>query len=291
VPAGAALAFIFLAYALAWALSGVVWATGGHQSPVIGLSFATMLVPAVAAGIVSAATNERVRIDWNRFPLRYVPVALLLMPAVMQTLIIGQLMAAGPLPWQEWLTPGTDGLFHAPPSRGWGALTTQGLVFRIIANAIVGVVIVSVLALFEEIGWRGWLQPRLADRFGARMAIVATAIIWALWHIPFGLSGIQYIEGMHPIDVALGVPVGVVASALIIGWLWARTESIWLVSIAHGAFNNWGQYSFKYMTEFATPDPVQVTGRAVMGLYVVGILLLAFGMPSVRMPHDANWRK
>jgi membrane protease YdiL (CAAX protease family) len=280
VPAGAVLSYILIAYALAWALSGVVWATGGHQSPVIGLAFATMLVPAVAAGIVGAVTNERVRIDWNRFPLRYFPVALLLMPVVMQTIILGQLMAAGPLPWQEWLTPGPDGLFHAPPSRGWGALTTQGLVFRIVTNAIVGVVIVSVLALFEEIGWRGWLQPRLADRFGHRLAIVVSAVIWAVWHVPFGLSGIHYIEGMRPIDVALGVPFGVIASGLIIGWLWARTESIWLVSIAHGAFNNWGQYSFKYMTEFATPDPGQVAGRAIMALYAIGVVLLIVAMPK-----------
>jgi hypothetical protein len=32
------------------------------------------------------------------------------MPVVLQTLIIGQLRAAGPLPWQDWLTPGPDGL-------------------------------------------------------------------------------------------------------------------------------------------------------------------------------------
>jgi membrane protease YdiL (CAAX protease family) len=33
------------------------------------------------------------------------------------------------------------------------------------------------------------------------------------------------------------------AAGLIIGWLWLRTESIWLAAIAHGAMNNWGQYA------------------------------------------------
>lgn len=37
-------------------------------------------------------------------------------------------------------------------------------------------------------------------------------------------------------------------------WLWLRTESIWLVAIAHGALNNWGQYALKYMKESVTPD-------------------------------------
>ncbi len=81
----AILTFTCITYALAWALSGIVWMTGGHYSPVIGLAFATMLIPAIAAGIVAAATNERVRIDWNQFPARYLPVALFLMPALRDT--------------------------------------------------------------------------------------------------------------------------------------------------------------------------------------------------------------
>lgn len=81
-------------------------------------------------------------------------------------------------------------------------------------------------------------------------------------------------------DAALWVTAGVAASGLIIGWLWVRTESIWLAAIAHGAFNNWGQISFKYMKDVTVPDPVLVAGEAMIGVSLVAILLLAFATPS-----------
>ncbi|HEX5108994.1 MAG TPA: CPBP family intramembrane glutamic endopeptidase [Vicinamibacterales bacterium] len=181
----------------------------------------------------------------------------------------------GALPWQDWLAPAADGLYHAPPSRGWGALTTHQLAGRIAVNAVVGLVIVSFLALFEEVGWRAWLLPQLARRIGARRAVVATAVIWALWHVPFGLSGIQHVDGVSPVRLALSLPIGVAISGLVLGWLWLRTESIWLVSIAHGAFNNWGQYALKYMKDPVVASPEQALGTGFVALFVVACLLLA----------------
>ncbi|MFL6417386.1 MAG: hypothetical protein ACJ74Y_17160 [Bryobacteraceae bacterium] len=35
------------------------------------------------------------------------------------------------------------------------------------------------------------MLPRLVCRMGARRAVVVTAIVWALWHVPFELSGIH----------------------------------------------------------------------------------------------------
>ena len=85
--------------------------------------------------------------------------------------------------------------------------------------------------------------------------------------------------GVSPAQLALGVPIGVVGPGLVIGWLWVRTESIWIVAMAHGALNNWGQYAFKYMRD-TVPDPGSVVGAGFIGLYVLGILLLAFGVPK-----------
>jgi membrane protease YdiL (CAAX protease family) len=73
---------------------------------------------------------------------------------------------------------------------------------------------------------------------------------------------------------------------LIIGWLWLRTKSIWLVTLAHGALNNWGQYAFKYMKDSVTPDAVSsdlaVLRAGLVALLVVGVFLLWFGVPSQR---------
>ena len=39
-------------------------------------------------------------------------------------------------------------------------------------------------ALGEEIGWSGFLSPRLAERYGFTAAAFINAAIWATWHLP-----------------------------------------------------------------------------------------------------------
>ena len=39
-------------------------------------------------------------------------------------------------------------------------------------------------AMGEELGWRGFLLPRLERRLTPRIAALVMAISWALWHLP-----------------------------------------------------------------------------------------------------------
>lgn len=280
----AILAYVAAAYGLSIALSLIVGLTGGYQSGLIGLKYLSMFLPAIAVLLVNTAMREGRRVDWDRFPLRYLPAALFLIPGVVHAVALPKLVAVeGRLPWEDWLTPQADSLFHAPASRGWGTLTTQGLAEHILLNAVVGLMVASFLSFFEEIGWRAWLLPRLLDRMGARSAVVVTAIVWALWHIPFMLSGIQHIDGVSPLTLVFTLPFGILVAGLILGWLWLRTESIWLVSIAHGSLNAWGQYAFKYMQDPRVPG---ADARAVSGgflaLLAVGLVLLWRIDPSIR---------
>ena len=181
------------------------------------------------------------------------------------------------LPWEAWLTPQPDGLYHAPAPLGWGAMTFGGLISRVALNAVVGVTVVSILAFFEEVGWRAWLLPRLVERMSARRAVIITPLIWAVWHTPLELSGIQHIDGVSPVSLALTAPLGIFATGLVIGWLWLKTESIWIVSLAHGALNNWGQYAFKYMQFVRAPDSV-VGAAGGLAVLVLGSLLLTRGL-------------
>ncbi|WP_069160037.1 CPBP family intramembrane glutamic endopeptidase [Nocardia altamirensis] len=90
-------------------------------------------------------------------------------------------------------------------------------------------------ALGEELGWRGWLLPQLNRRFGLSAGILATGLIWALWHAPLTLLGYTYPNlGAWAAVAFLGfcVPFGA-----ILGWLRMRTGSIWPGAVAHAAFN------------------------------------------------------
>ena len=287
----AILAYVGIAYALSIALSLLIGLTGGHDSRRFGFAYLSMFLPAMAVVILFLTLKESPIIVWNRFPLSYVPVAVFMKPAVLHlAMLLTFVFVFGGWQWQDWLTSRSDGLYHAPPSRGWGIFTMQGLIGHIALNAVVGVAIVSFMAFFEEIGWRAWLLPRLRDRLGARRAVVLVAIIWALWHVPFKLSGILQIDGVSPVELSLVLPPGTMAAGLILGWLWLRTESIWLTAIAHGALNDWGQYTFKYMKDSGSPRAdIIVLSSGSLALLALGTLLLCHCRSLGPSTSNAHW--
>ena len=184
----ALLLFISITFGLSILLSLFIGLTGGHESKFIWLQFASMPIPAIAVLIMSnifkAPVTEK---GLSRFPLGWLPLALFLMPLTIHIVCLPlfAFLNNGSLPWQLWLTTNKEGLYHTPDSRGWGTLTLNGLVFRILINAITGVIIVSLLAYLEEIGWRAWMLPRLIKELNVKKGVLLGAGIWALWHVPF----------------------------------------------------------------------------------------------------------
>ena len=70
--------------------------------------------------------NEAPRVRWDRLPLRYLRVAVFMIPAVLHAVILPSMtIVKGKLQWQDWLTPQADCLYHIPAVRG-GRLETMG---------------------------------------------------------------------------------------------------------------------------------------------------------------------
>ena len=95
-------------------------------------------------------------------------------------------------------------------------------------------------AVGEEIGWRGYMMPRLKERFGLLNGRLLGGIIWGVWHWPLMLL-VGYEYGTN----YLGAPVlGLVAFCVfcfamntLLDWLYERTGCIWAPALAHGAVN------------------------------------------------------
>ncbi|WP_027483523.1 CPBP family intramembrane glutamic endopeptidase [Deinococcus pimensis] len=93
----------------------------------------------------------------------------------------------------------------------------------------------TVSALMEEVGWRGYLLPRLA-RFGSVTAGLTLGLVWAAWHLPVMLAG-SYHAG-EPLDASLLLfALTIVAFGFIANELRMRTLSLWPVALLHGAHN------------------------------------------------------
>ena len=87
----------------------------------------------------------------------------------------------------------------------------------------------------EEIGWRGFALPRLAERFGLSRASVVLGVIWGCWHLPQ-----FFIRQADTYHQSFWVFVlGVTALSVILAWLWQRTGgSLLLTMLLHAAWNN-----------------------------------------------------
>ncbi len=84
----------------------------------------------------------------------------------------------------------------------------------------------------EELGWRGFLQPRLQQRFTALRASMGIGVVWVVWHIPMILTG------TGEFTVFWEYTLNMIALSVILGWLYNNTEGALPVAmITHASHN------------------------------------------------------
>jgi uncharacterized protein len=128
-------------------------------------------------------------------------------------------------------------------------------------NFLIEVVLLALtFSLGEEIGMRGYLQPRLMS-LGRTRALLLVGLVWGTWHMPL----YYFVAKLFPVgNVLLFLPLfygTIVAASFFFGYLRIYTGSIWPASIAHAVHNAaWGALG----AFTATSSPVLVN------LYLVG---------------------
>jgi membrane protease YdiL (CAAX protease family) len=89
-------------------------------------------------------------------------------------------------------------------------------------------------ALGEEIGWRGYVLPRLQSRMSALSASLFLAPIWALWHLPLWLQG----KPFQTPTLYAGFVVSAFALSVILTWVYNSTGgSLLFVVLLHATVN------------------------------------------------------
>jgi len=110
-----------------------------------------------------------------------------------------------------------------------------------------GLLIGTLLALGEEIGWRGLLVPQLARLTSFTRTALISGVIQAVWHWPFVLFA--GFSSAAPQWFALSVlTVTVTLAAFPAAWLRLRSGSVWPVVLAHTSFNLYVQSGFNPLT-------------------------------------------
>lgn len=134
-----------------------------------------------------------------------------------------------------------------------------------------------VLVIGEEIGWRGFLLAGLLRRHSPLVATLVVAAAWAAWHSPLYLAGMPS-DGRS----FLAFAAWVVPLSFLLTWLWLRTRSAWLATVMHGAANLGAALVFP----LADADMLFAFGG--LGTAIVAIVLVvSSGSSFVARPRDA----
>ena len=112
----------------------------------------------------------------------------------------------------------------------WPTFGTTSLVVM-----MVGVLLSTPVQAGEEIGWRGFMLQRLAERMSFAWASLLVGVIWAAWHLPmFFMQGGNMVGLSFPVFVLM-----ITALSVSLAWLYSRTSgSLLLTMIMHAAINN-----------------------------------------------------
>jgi membrane protease YdiL (CAAX protease family) len=122
-------------------------------------------------------------------------------------------------------------------------------------------------ALGEELGWRGFLLPRLLP-LGQGKAILLSGLIWGFWHAPTTLLH-GYNFPLHPY-LGIGVMmVGCILLGAILSWLYLETRSPWVAALGHGAFNAIAGLPFLFLQP---GSPLGLAGWLPMAVFIAGLV-------------------
>lgn len=158
---------------------------------------------------------------------------------------------------------------------------TRETIFQIMLplSVFLGPLINFVFGLGEELGWRGFLLPRLLF-LGRLNAHILVGIFWGLWHAPLIWAGFNY-PG-HPVAGIAMMCALTTAFGLLIGEMTLHYRSVLLAAFIHAAVNAQG-YGIWYWL-FPDTHPLLGGGTGLTGVVVWLLLGLAvtFILPRLR---------
>jgi membrane protease YdiL (CAAX protease family) len=194
---------------------------GGTRSK---LGTLLMLAPGLAALITYLIFERSIRpVGWRLGKVQYLLLALIIP--------IGYCLAGYGL---CWLT-------------GWGRYNGQFPTrFPIVLLTLLFSGTLS--AVLEEIGWRGFLVPKMTQFTSFTNVTVVVGLIWAVWHYPLIIYA-DVRPGHVPLSYSLiCFTVFAVGLSFPLNWLRLKSGSIWTAALLHGSHNAFMLHLFNVLT-------------------------------------------
>lgn len=262
--------FLSVCYGISFIAGGVFHCLGGDLSTTLFFYFATayMLIPTISVLITQKICGEKLFSDVGvNFKInKWWLIAWLLMPVInILAMLCSTLLPGVSLdPNSELVTMAIAGMSEKGVEiDGWGLLA-----ITIFSSMFAGLTINALLALGEEIAWRGFL-PRIMSDWGFWKKSLVIGLIWGFWHMPLILMGHNYPD--HPIPGVFMMVLFCVVVTPIFLYLREKSGSTMAAAIAHGTLNGSAGISVMYL---AGNNDLLCGTAGLVGIMIFAILNL-----------------
>jgi len=130
---------------------------------------------------------------------------------------------------------------------GYGAFDASRFHTPVLRFILLGSVMSLISALGEELGWRGFLVPKLSEGWTFTRTAFVSGIIWASWHMPLIILA-DYNGGTPAWYSITCFAIMVIGISFPFAWIRLRSGSVWPAAILHASHNLFIQGFFDTVT-------------------------------------------
>lgn len=157
-------------------------------------------------------------ISFRRIPVRWYLVIFLLAPAVNLVAVLLDVLAGGS--GASWGEAALN--FVSEPS-----------------SILLSIMFASLIPFIEEVGWRGYVQDRLQEKWSPLTSSLILGVVWSLWHLP-----LFFVPGSYQAGLGVGTPAfwlfftSIVPLTFCFTWIYNNTNRSTLAAILFHAMLN-----------------------------------------------------
>ncbi|MBE5965382.1 MAG: CPBP family intramembrane metalloprotease [Lachnospiraceae bacterium] len=241
-----------------------------------------MFIPAISVAITRLITKEGFADSWIRPNLKgnvkyylfawFGPVVLTILGAILYFLL-----------FPDELTFDMEYLATAYKANGV-TLEASQLRGMIAGQAVIAILLAPVMnavtCLGEEWGWRGYLLPKMSERFRIIPMLLIYGVIWGLWHAPLTVLGHNYGLGYagYPYLGIIAMCIFCIVMGTIFSYVSLKTKSCLPAVIAHGSINGFASIAVYFSKDggnpFIGPAPTGIIGAAAFIITAIVLTVL-----------------
>lgn len=152
------------------------------------------------------------------------------------------------------------------------------MIIQALQGIFLGPIMNFVTCFGEEWGWRGYLLPKLSQKFSVVPTLLISGIIWGLWHAPLTIVGHNYGVGYvgFPFTGIMAMCLFCTVMGVFLSYVSLKTQSCIPAVLGHGAINGFAAIGIYFTKDggnpFVGPAPTGIVG--MIPFVVVAVIMV-----------------